>query len=388
MRFTESSGRESPARSVERAGTTRRVVVSYSHSRTRDAREHESVTRTRIAQRLAALQGYDYAADYDPSARYMMPVYFVPDQTLPLEVAHALGIRGEHDIFGGVVPFPFVATKTITHPLTGAHAAAPVGWSPVFAEAVRGSVLRGYAAFSRADAKHGAQRLLGNGPVRIKPALELGGRGQVIVSDAAALERALDQLDTGDLAECGVVVEQNLSGATTYSVGQVRLGDLVASYVGTQKLAKNHQGDDVYGGSSLTVARGEFSALLALGIDEASRCAIEQAHVYDQAAGRCFPGFFASRRNYDIVRGVDPNGTACGGVLEQSWRIGGASGAEIAALEAFRADPTVNAVRAECTETYDERELPPNGATLYFRGLDPGIGFIMKYTTVAPYVDA
>jgi hypothetical protein len=388
MRSTGSSRHESPAGSAERAGTTRRVVVSYSHSPARDAREHESVTRALIAQRLAALQGYEYAADYDESVRHMLPAYFVPDQTLPLDVAHALGIRSEDDVFGGVVPFPFVATKTITHPLMSPHASAPTGWSPAFAEAVRGSVLRGYAAFSREDARNGAQRLLENGPVRIKPALELGGRGQVVVSDSAALEHTLDQLDTGDLAQCGVAIEENLDSVTTYSVGQVRVGNLVASYVGTQKLAKNHRGDDVYGGSSLTVARGEFPTLLALGIDDISRSAIEQAHVYDDAAGRCFPGFFASRRNYDIVRGVDTKGVVCSGVLEQSWRIGGASGAEIAALEAFWADPGVNAVRAECTETYDERELPPSGATLYFRGIDPSVGFIMKYTTVAPYVDA
>jgi hypothetical protein len=390
MHLSDSSKRRhaSPAGNIEREGTTRRVVVSYSRSGTRDPREHESVTRKLIAQRLAALQGYDYAADYDEAARYMLPVYFVPDETLPLDVADALGIRSQKDLFGGVVPFPFVATKSITHPLTSPHASAPTGWSLAFSQAVQGAVLRGYAAFSREEARRGAKRLLEQGPVRIKPALELGGRGQIVAPDTATLDSALQELDPQDLAQCGVVVEQNLTAATTYSVGQVEVGDLVASYVGTQKTVKDHHGRDAYGGSALTVARGDFAALLALGIDAGSRRAIEQARIYDDAARRCFAGFFASRRNYDIVRGVDGSGATCGGVLEQSWRLGGASGAEIAALETFRADPHVNAVRAECTESYDEGEMPPNDATVYFRGVDPRIGFILKYTTAAPYVDS
>jgi hypothetical protein len=168
----------------------------------------------------------------------------------------------------------------------------------------------------------------------------------------------------------------------------VRVADLVATYVGTQKLVNDHRGMEVYGGSSLKVARGGFDALLALDMDDAARTAIEQARIYDTAAHRCFPGFFASRRNYDIVRGSDAEGGVRTGVLEQSWRIGGASGAEIAALEAFRADAAVRAVRAECTESYDEGELPPLGATLYYRGVDPKVGFITKYTTVVPYVDS
>ena len=39
------------------------------------------------------------------------------------------------------------------------------------------------------------------------------------------------------------------------------------------------------------------------------------------------------------MQGVNASGQWCSGVLEQSWRAGGATGAEIAALEAFQADP-------------------------------------------------
>ena len=60
--------------------------------------------------------------------------------------------------------------------------------------------------------------------------------------------------------------------------------------------------------------------------------------------------FFASRRNYDIARGIDAQGQWRCRVLEQSWRIGGASGPEVAALQAFRADPALRVIRAWCID--------------------------------------
>ena len=387
MRLTGSTKHAGTANDIS-SPPRERVVVSYARQVDEDQPNHESVTRGLVAQRLAALQGFEYAGEYRALGDRAGPLYFVPCETLALDAAHDLGIRSEQDLFGGVVPFPFVATKTITHPLTSPDAIAPAGWSWEFARRVKGAVLSGYAAFSRADAQRGGERLLETGPVRVKPALALGGRGQVLASDAAMLASAIDDLDSRELAECGVVIEHNLAGATTYSVGQVQVGDLVASYVGTQKTVRDHHGIEVYGGSSLRFARGDFDALLALDLEHGAHRAIERACIYDSAARHCFAGFFASRRNYDIVHGADASGAMRTGVLEQSWRIGGASGAEIAALEAFRADRALNAVSAECTESYDETATPPSGATVYFRDVDPCVGFIAKYTTVAGHVYA
>jgi hypothetical protein len=72
-------------------------------------------------------------------------------------------------------------------------------------------------------------------------------------------------------------------------------------------------------------------------------------------------------------------------VLEQSWRIGGASGPEVAALEAFRADPSLRAVRARSTEAYGEPAEPPRGARVHFNGVDPQAGPLVKYTIVEPH---
>jgi hypothetical protein len=199
--------------------------------------------------------------------------------------------------------------------------------------------------------------------VRVKPVRATGGRGQAVVSDAAALDAALGAVEAAELSEHGLVLEEDLAGVTTYSVGQVRVAGLVASYCGTQRLTPDNAGEAVYGGSELLVARGGFEALAGLGLPEEARLAVEQARIYDAAAADCFAGMFASRRNYDVARGLDAEGRWRSGVLEQSWRIGGASGAEVAALEAFRAEPALRAVRAATVELYG-RTCRPRRRTL------------------------
>jgi hypothetical protein len=72
-------------------------------------------------------------------------------------------------------------------------------------------------------------------------------------------------------------------------------------------------------------------------------------------------------------------------VLEQSWRAGGASGAEVAALEAFRADPGLRAVRASTFEIYGQCHAPPPGAVVYFCGEDERVGSMTKYAVAGPY---
>jgi hypothetical protein len=75
-------------------------------------------------------------------------------------------------------------------------------------------------------------------------------------------------------------------------------------------------------------------------------------------------------------------------VLEQSWRVGGASGAEVEALVAFRDDATLRAVRASTREVYGPQVTAPPGATVYFAGNDERAGPLTKYTVVEPHVHA
>lgn len=363
---------------ADRAG----VVVTYLSVAPNNAHRHEAVTRMAIARRLAALKRYAFGGEYDAAERYSGTVFFVPSVTVVgIADAAAVGIRGEQNLFGGVVPHEFVATKSITHGLIDQNACAPDGWSHAFAHRVVDSVLKGFSAFSRDDALRAGTLLLQKGPIRIKRSLGIGGGGQFEVENPSDLPHILDEIDEHEIASCGVVIEENLERVTTLSVGQLRVENIVASYYGTQCSTCNNSGHSVYGGSELFVINGDFDALLEWPLSANARLAIAQARSYDAAASDCFDGLFASRRNYDIAQGFDARGEWRSGVLEQSWRLGGATGAEIAALEAFAADPSRRTVRAKTVEVYGPCEPPPS-SVVYFRGVDEHVGPLTKYTIV------
>lgn len=367
-----------PIAPARHAGT----AMAYTQGLRGYASAHEQMTRMEVVRRLARLKGYAVSEEF--AAPPLGAVYLVPSDTLVgVERAQALGIRGREDFFGGVVPHPFAATKAITHPLVAPGAAAPQGWNPAFSRMVGDAVLPGFTAFTRTDAARAADILLQDGPVRVKRVRETGGNGQTVVRDRAAFDACLAGIGDDMLAADGVVLEQNLREVATLSVGQVHVAGTVATYFGYQRLTTNHRGAEVYGGSDLTVVRGDFQALLALPLPDEVHTAVEQALLYDSAAQACFAGLFASRINYDVAQGLLPHGQWRSGVLEQSWRAGGATGAEIAALEAFQADPARQVVRASGYEIYGPCPALPPDAVVYFRGVDDQVGKLTKYTTLA-----
>jgi hypothetical protein len=195
-------------------------------------------------------------------------------------------------------------------------------------------------------------------------------------------DSALGEIEPAELERYGIVIEQQLEDVVTFSVGQARIAGLVASYYGTQRITTANDGKPVYGGSDLVIVRGDYDALLGRDLDPETRTAVEQAMQYDAAVQAFFPGWLASRRNYDIARGRDPGGQWRSGVLEQSWRIGGATPAEIAALEAFRGDPGLQSVRASTHEVHGACDLPAD-AVVQFQGADERIGPITKYSLVS-----
>lgn len=341
--------------------------------------DHELQQHEKIARRLASLKGLEYGGIYS-APEPLISAYVMPTETLDREMAEALGIRSEDDFFGGVVPCNFAATKAITHPLVSTNAIAPEGWCTLFPQLVGDSVLAGFTTFSRKDALRAGAVLLKQGGLRLKPVKARGGVGQAVIRDQAELERKLVSLDEDISA--GLVLEENLKEVTTYSVGQVRVAGLVASYYGIQRSVRNNAGEVVYGGSDLIVIRGDLTALQRRENPEAAQRAIAQARVFDDAASDCFEGFLASRRNYDVAQGLDRRGTWRSGVLEQSWRVGGATSAEVLALEAFQADSSLDVLRASSVEKYGEETQVPEGAITFYRGSDEYGGSIVKYAMV------
>ena len=194
-------------------------------------------------------------------------------------------------------------------------------------ERVREVVLPGFSAFTREDAREAARLLLANGPVRLKRGRGIGGRGQAVIE--ALDDPVFDTLDKTELRTYGLVVEPNLADLTTFSVGQVCVGDL-------RLVLRHAEGDDDNQGEARVRRLGSsrrarrLRRLERVDFPPQVRIAIEQAKAFDAAAQDEFDGLFASRRNYDVLRGRDASGRWLSGVLEQSWRIGGASGPEVA----------------------------------------------------------
>ena len=102
-------------------------------------------------------------------------------------------------------------------------------------------------------------------------------------------------------------------------------------------------------------------------------------------ASPAIPGFYASRSNYDIAaRARRARARSRSGVLEQSWRVGGATGAEIAALRGLsqRSRSRNAGARVLLSRSSARAREPPPHATVYFRGIDPAVGRLTKYTVV------
>ena len=378
----------SPAPEPERAGCANGAGCVVELLRRERRSEHEAATGRWIGERLAALLEYDYGGVHAFDARYDLPPYFIPDVTLLTSDARELGITGPHQLLGGVVPHAFVATKTITHRLVDGARAKPEGWSDTLGLALDEVTLPGFAAFNVEDVGRAARALFDMGlPARIKRADGIGGLGQSVATERKSLDAALAHLDPQSLERVGAVVELNLKPVKTYSVGTVAVGAHRIAYFGMQQLTRSRSGLAVYGGSALSCIRGDLNDLFATLEDEAERRVLRCAIRYDAEVSHAYPDFFASRRNYDVALGVDPSGMPRTGVLEQSWRIGGATPAEILALEAMHRDPLLSCVNVSTHEVHELID-PPLGAQVVFRGEDPHVGPMTKYAMLDAQDDA
>jgi len=361
----------------------RGVVVVYFSWFGKPLQWHHKVVLDSDAKAIARIKGYKFGGPYDPERNHSGPLFFVPDDTLLLDEAACLGIRSPNDLYGGVVPNLFVKTKAITHGLVGRDAERPPGWSTAFAERVREIVLPGYTVFSNRDAHMAARRMLARGSVRLKKPLSASGKDQTVVANLNELDAVLETVTADEMATYGLVLEENLRQVRTLSVGDVAVGNLRISYHGTQRSVADNEGRPVYGGSELVCVRGGWEALDALPKSPEVRAAVVAARRHDEATKE-FHGFTASRRNYDVAQGIGADGWPQSGVLEPSWRIGGASSAELAAMAAFARDPSLEIVRASHVEEYGEGRRAPADAIVEFQGDDPEAGPLLRYTIVTP----
>ncbi|MFA5581668.1 MAG: DUF3182 family protein [Paracoccaceae bacterium] len=361
---------------TDRAPNPGRLVCTYgSHGR----HGHKAASHEMLSRRLAKVLGFNFCGAFEHKPAEV-DSYVIPMQVLcGTDTRIACAIAGEGDLFGGWVAWDYLADKTIMHPVLARAKVIPAGWSPAFARDAAPLTLGGISAFCAEDIVHAARQMLRHGPVRLKSAQADGGMGQVAVGDLMSLTRALDFVGDG-----ACVVEENLTDVTTYSVGQTRLPGMVISYCGVQEQTRSNSGAVAYGGSRLWLVRGGFDALLARPLGAYLRAAVEISMRFDQLADLHLSGLIASRRNYDVAHGTGVDGQPRMGVIDQSWRAGGASGAELVAVEAFLADPARHEIFARTAEVYGPQARPPAGAVVYYHGDDPMLGPLLKYATEEP----
>ena len=241
----------------------------------------------------------------------------------------------------------------------------------------------GYTIFSNRDAQVAARRLLARGPIRLKKPLSASGKDQTVVTTLNELDAVLENIGAGEMATYGLVLEENLRQVRTLSVGEVAVGGLRISYHGTQRTVADNKGQPVYGGSDLVCVRGGWDVLDGLPMSPEVRAGVAAARQYDAAAEE-FHGFTASRRNYDVAQGIGADSRPRSGVLESSWRVGGASSAELAAFAAFARDPSLEIVDASHVEEFGKGRRAPADAIVEFQGDDPEWGPLLRYTVVKP----
>ena len=339
---------------------------------------HDQQSREVLVSRMATLLRIPLLGSVADADDVGPDVLLVPRDTLVEETLSSKTRLSVGTLLGGLVPYRFAATKAITHGLVGREASRPTGWSPTMARRLKDAALNGYTAFTAAEAIEAGRRLLRHGPARVKEVCARASLGQTVVETEAQLTAVIEQQDPRQLADFGIVVEENLTDVETYSVGALSVAGLEISYVGDQRETTDHKGREVYGGSTLRSVRGGLDRLTHLGLNAEVVEAIRCAAVFDDAARRAYPSMVLTRRNYDVLAGRDARGQRRVGVLEQSWRVGGATGAELAALEAFAASPHLSSVTTATVEIYGVAETPPDAA-IYFKGTDPVVGPMTKY---------
>lgn len=261
--------------------------------------------------------------------------YFVPSKPLKVDQASKLGIREKGDLFGAVVRDMSHGNKSVLHVTIPNSNLAGQAYSSDFAFRIRDAVLPGYTTFSFDEALQAYKILFSEfGSVRVKDPSESDASGQYVFMTEEDLAIFLRQYGTEKLGTEGLIVEANLCETRTLSVGQIFLGADYYSYVGSQN-SVTHEGRSKYGGTKLKMVRGLLTDLAKTEVDSNVTKAISQAERVLNAFSIYEP--ILSRANFDVVQGFDGEGRFLSGITDQSFRLGGASPAEVLAIKELNA---------------------------------------------------
>lgn len=358
-----------------------------------------------IAANLIHAEYVDDLENLDPNRKHTI----LPHETVVgQKEREKFKIESNTDVIGGWVSHGFLATKAIMHPAIDAQAQVPEGWNESntqeFASAVKDHTLPGYSAFNWNDIVYGWVLLKNQYPnedIRIKKNAEAGGLGQKVIHSYEELVAFAASINEEELSNSGVVLEVNLVDADpriiTGSVGSLEINGIKLSYLGSQRIDPNPgEGKESYLGSDLIVTRGTMADLVNLPDDFISedheyndklRKMATSAHHFDAATTDILNGnVIASRRNYDVLWGKgekDQSGEAKEyyGVVDQSWRVGGATGAELIAACIFQSEQNAVAVKASTYHVFEDEPIP-EGAVVFVENYDGDDGPKNIYTVL------
>lgn len=265
------------------------------------------------------------------------------------------------DLFGGIATRLVFFDKTIIHPVVPGADVVPPVWISKVAEHVGDAAFRGFACFSRSDTITAGVILFNAGipEIRLKPVSIDAGLGQKVARSYGELEQQVAAF-SDSYVSAGITVEENLSSVVrTVDVGTYQIGNQHFSYVGTQRETLFHGDPGRWGGVAMYVRRGTLDELASWLTVPSLKTAVLQAKALDDAVD-LIPGMYVTRANYDVIQGFDETGTFRSALLEQSWRIGGSSPAEVLAAKLLL-DPQCDLAYATVDETFSHEAFDTTG---------------------------
>ncbi len=282
-------------------------------------------------------------------------LYHVMAKVVSKKMAKELGINNSEDFYGVAVEHPQQVEKSVLYPVVGEAAGYH---SEIFPREIRDAVLEGYSFFSQEGAVEAYQRLNSDRSLRLKLLPNSDGNGQFKVKSETELCQILSQANKEDLTVFGAVLEPNLFEAETVSVGEIRIGASVYSFLAFQKGdVAPEDGRNRYMGADLLVVRGMMDKLLRLDQSEPVEKQVRQAITFHRAYSFFEP--ITSRISYDVLFGYDDQGRYQSGVTDITARLGGSCPAVMLGVKALDEDQAVTAVRAEVDLDYEPNQIEP-----------------------------
>ncbi len=323
-----------------------------------------------LAQYLASITGRIFAGEIFSPRRLGSGDYLLPHKPISLEEGRQFGIINPDQIFGAVIE-PIYAEKSIFHKTVPNAKFVPSKFPHEFATFLndKGIVLIGYTAFSIEDVEKAYDLITDAGyAVRVKHPLGSSSTKQFRAKSKKQVLDFVRSEEVATLRKFGMILEVNLlnpndkrADVEGFSGGWTQLEGNIYSYLGRQMFAETGT-TDRYIGTRLQMVRGSVDNLGEVADSLVYQDVYRQLEKVAEAT-KLLPYLIGSRMNFDFIYGVregidgiilDESPSVY--VVEQSFRVGGASGAELVGIEYLKNNHEEASVTAVSRVHYGKEE--------------------------------